>query len=112
MRAFSDDTGIAQLAGPPALANPLSRRLGQPIGIGDMDVAAKANDVVEAKFAELGEQLLVAKPAVGQDRDQASWRHELAQAPQAGVLIIVALVLKVFISRRSATTKPPPGHGR
>jgi hypothetical protein len=79
------DTAIAQLAGPPVLANPLSRRLGQPIGSGDMDVAAKANDVVEAKSAQLGEQLLVAKPAVGQDRDQASWRHELAQAPQAGV---------------------------
>src|ERR1700712_2810506 len=29
-------------------------------------------------------------PTVGQDRDQATWRHELAQAPQAGVLIIVA----------------------
>ena len=61
-----------------------------------MDVATEANDVVEAKLAKEGEQLLVAEAAIGQDRDTAAGRHEFGQPPQAGVLVIVALVLEFF----------------
>ena len=54
------DTGLAQLAGASALADPFGRRPGFAARIGDADVAAEADNVAEAQFVEEGEQLLVA----------------------------------------------------
>jgi len=82
--------GVAQLAGTAAFAHPIGRRLGLAIFGGDVDVAAETNDIAEPQFAQEGEQLLIAKAAVGQDRHPASWRHEFGQAAQACILVIVA----------------------
>ncbi|HEX3405387.1 MAG TPA: hypothetical protein VHT74_34190, partial [Acetobacteraceae bacterium] len=57
--ALRGDTGVAQLAGASALAHPLGRRPGLPISIGDADVATEADDVIEAKLAKEGKQLLI-----------------------------------------------------
>jgi hypothetical protein len=65
------DAGVAQLAGASTLAYPLRRRLGLPVGIGDMDVATEADDVIEAKFAKQDEQLVIARAAIGQNGDTA-----------------------------------------
>ena len=62
-----------------------------------MDVAAEADDVAEAQFAQEGEQLLIAEAAIGQDRDPAAGGHEFGQAPQAGILEVVALVLQFVL---------------
>jgi hypothetical protein len=94
--ALRGNPGVAQLAGASSLAHPLGRRLGLPIDIGDMDVAAEADHVIEAKFVKEGKQLLVAEAAIGQNRDTAPRRHQFRQPPQADVLIIVALVLEFF----------------
>jgi hypothetical protein len=71
------DTGVAQLAGASALADPFGRRPGFAARVGDADVAAEADDVAKAQFIEEREQLLVAEAAVGQDRDPAARRHRL-----------------------------------
>src|SRR5208282_6687825 len=54
------DPGAAQLARPARLADPFGRRPRLARGIGDVDVAAEADDVAEAKFVEECEQLVVA----------------------------------------------------
>jgi hypothetical protein len=85
-------TRVEQLAGAAALADPFGSGLGLPVGIGDVDVAAKADHVAEAQLGQEGEQLLVAEATIGQDGDPASGRHEFRQATQAGVLEVVALL--------------------
>ena len=64
------------LAGAAGLAHPLGRRPGLAILGGDADVAAEADRLAEAQFAEEGEQLLVAEAAVSQDRHPAPRRHQ------------------------------------
>lgn len=54
-------------------------------------VAAEADDVAEPEFVEEGEQLAVAKAAVGKDRDGAGRRHEFLQPHQARILESIAL---------------------
>ena len=80
-------------------------------GIGDMDVAAKANDIGKAKIGEIGEQLVVAEAAIGQYGHPATGRDNLRQTPQTGILDVVALILQ-RLSTPTATTAASPGHGR
>ena len=61
------DRGVAQLARPAALADPLGRRAGRPVGRADLGVALQPDDVAEAQLAEELEQLGVGEAAVGQD---------------------------------------------
>jgi hypothetical protein len=70
-------TRIAQLAGASAFADPFNCGLALPRGIGDMDVAAEADDIAEAQPLQEGEQLLIAEAAIGQDGDTALGRDEL-----------------------------------
>ena len=80
----------------PPLPTHSAAGLVKPSFIGDMDVATETNDVVEAKFVEVGKQLLVAEPTIGQDRDPASRRHQFGQPQQAGIFKVIALVLQFF----------------
>jgi len=86
----------AQLARPPELADPLSSRAGLTRRIGDVDVAAKPDDIAKAKIIKEFEQLVVAKAAVREDRHGTTGWHELLQSHEAGVLEIVAL-LRQFV---------------
>ena len=61
--------GIAQLARPAALADPLGRWTGRPVGRADLGVAFQPDDVAEAQLGEKAEQFGVGEAAVGQDGD-------------------------------------------
>ena len=63
------DLGIAQFAGATALADPFGSRPRLARGIGDVDIAAQADDVAKAQFLEESEQLMITEAAVGEDRD-------------------------------------------
>ena len=95
--ALRRDAGVAQLAGASTLAHPLGGGFGLPVGIGDLDVAAKADDVVKAEFAEEREQLLIAEAAIGQDGDPAAGRDEVGQTVQAGIFEGVALLRELVL---------------
>lgn len=88
--ALCGDPCVPQLAGTAALAHPFGRRPAFAVRVGDADVAAEADHVAEAQRAQKGEQLLVAKAAVGQDRHPDIRRQRLGQAAQAGVRVVVA----------------------
>ena len=94
------DPGMTQLARPAALAHPVGGRTCFARAVGDVDVAAEADDVVEAQVIQEGEQLVVAEAAVGEDRDGALRRHELLQPRQASVLEGVALLGEFFFPYR------------
>ncbi len=77
------------------MANPLRRRAGLTIGVGDVDVATKANDVAKAKL--MREQLvefLVAKATVGHDAHLNPLGYDLGKSIEHLVLVVVALVLQ------------------
>src|SRR4051812_9113660 len=71
--------------GAAALAHPVCRRPRLAGGVGDPDVAAKADDVAEAQLFQNGDQLLVAEAAIGKDRHLATWRYGFGQAAEAGI---------------------------
>jgi len=70
------DLGIAQLACPPGLADPPSGRTRLAGGIGDVNIAAKPDDIAKAQIIEELEQLVVAEAAVREDRDGTTRRHK------------------------------------
>src|SRR5439155_2371911 len=72
--ALRRHTGVAQLAGASALAHPLSRKLALSIGISDVDVATKADDVSKTECVEKDEQLLIGEAAIGENGDTAAGR--------------------------------------
>src|SRR3954471_3777994 len=80
--------GIAQLARPAALADPVGRRAARPVDGPAPGVALQADDVVEAELAEKVEQLGVGQ--AGQDGDPDAGGQHLGQPTQAGILIVVA----------------------
>src|SRR3954451_4012037 len=90
------DPGIAQLARPSRLAHPVAGRAGLARGIGDMDIAAKPDNVAEAQVIEEREQLVVAEAAVREDRDGTTGRREFLQSHEAGILEVVALLRKLL----------------
>ena len=95
--AGGGDFRVAQLARPPAFADPVG---GQPrfaVGGADLDVAAKADDVSKAQALQELEQLDVAEAAVGQDRHGHALGQQRLQPGQAQVLEIVALVLQFVL---------------
>jgi hypothetical protein len=71
------DASGAQLARPTRLADPFGGGPSLARGIGDVDVATKADDIAEAEISEMGEQFVIAEAAVGQDGDTATGRDEL-----------------------------------
>ena len=77
------DHGIAQLARPAALADPLGGRTGRPVGRADLGVAFQPDDVVEAQLVKEAEQLGVGEAAVGQDGDLDVVGQHLGQPAQA-----------------------------
>ena len=88
--ALSGDPGVAQLAGAATLADPFGGGPPRAIPGGNTDVAAKLHDGSEPQGRQECAQLLVAKAAVGQDRDPATNRGHVGQRSQAGVLEVVA----------------------
>ena len=86
------DLGVAQLARPSALADPIGGVARFAVSRRDVDVAAKPDDVSEAQFGEKGEQLGVAEAAIGQDRHRHALGQHLSQAGKTEVLIVVAPV--------------------
>ena len=95
--AGGGDFRLAQLARPPAQADPIG---GQPrfaVGGADVNVATKADDVAKAKALQKLEQLDVAKASVGQDRDGDALGEQFLQTGQAGVLEVIALVLQFVL---------------
>ena len=68
------DPAVAQLARSSALADPIGGVTRFAVGRGDMDVAAKPDDMSEAQLVEKGEQLRVAEAAIGQDRHRQARR--------------------------------------
>src|SRR5271166_1654907 len=60
------DPRTPQLARAPRLANPLGGRARLARLVGDVDVAAEADDVAEAQFGEEFEQLVIAETALPQ----------------------------------------------
>jgi hypothetical protein len=50
----------------------MSRGPRLPGGIGDVDVAAKANNIGKTEISKIGEQLVVAETAIGQDGHPAA----------------------------------------
>ena len=91
------DLGVAQFARPSALADPIGGVARFAVGRGDMDVAAKADDIGEAQLAEKGEQLGVAEAAIGQDRHRDAFGQDLRQPGQTEVLVVVAPVLQFVL---------------
>jgi hypothetical protein len=61
------NAGAAQLAHPTRSANSIRRGSCLAERIGDMDVTAEANDKGKVKISKIGEQLVVAHPAAGQE---------------------------------------------
>src|SRR3954453_9949720 len=97
------DRGIAQLARPAALADPVGRRAGRPV---DPGVALQADDVVEAQLAEELEQLGVGE--AGQDsRGDAVGQH-LGQPAQAGILAVVAGILQLVLEHAEPDQRRRP----
>src|SRR5689334_12155238 len=93
--AFGRDRGAAQGARPPARANPCGRGARLAIGCGDLDVAAKPDDVIKVEL--LGQQpiqLMAAEAAVGDDADPDLRRQDLRQPHQQAVLIEIAAILR------------------
>lgn len=74
-----------------------------------MNVAAKADHVAKAQARQIGEQLLITEATIGQDGDAAAGGHEFGQPPQAGILEIVALVLRKRDFRHARRKPPLPG---
>ena len=70
------DAGVAQFASASTLAHPIGRGLGLSIGVGNLDIATEADNVIKAKLTEKGKQLLVAEATVGQNSNAARRRHE------------------------------------
>jgi hypothetical protein len=62
-----------------------------------VDVATETDDVIETNFTQEGKQLLIVEAAVRQNGDTAPGWREFRQSPQAGVLIVVALILEFFL---------------
>lgn len=106
------DPGCEQLAGAACLADPIGRRPRLARRIGDMDVAAKADDVGEAKIAEVCEQLVIAEAAIGEDGDTATRWHDLGQAYQAGILEGVALLRQFLFPHRQPQQRCRPATTR
>ena len=88
------DLGTPQLARPARLAHPFRSRACLARGVGDVDIAAKPDNVAKTQIAEELEQFMVAKAAVGEDRDGTFAWHQLLQSEQARVLEVVALIRK------------------
>ena len=71
-------------------------RLGNATGSHHLDVAAKADDVVEVQFfSQQLIQRLIAEAAIGDDADANPRRHDLRQADQHATFIEAAPVLEV-----------------
>jgi hypothetical protein len=88
-------------------------RPGLARGIGDVDIAAEPDDIVEAQIIKKREQIVVAETPVGEDRDGTTGRHEFLQPPQAGILEVVPLLRKfVFPDCQSQQWRGPamPSH--
>jgi hypothetical protein len=91
------DLGVAQLARSSALADPIGGGARFAVGRGDVDIAAKPDDIGEAQLVEKGEQLSVAEAAIGQDRHRDALRQNLGQPRQTQVLVVVAAVLQFVL---------------
>jgi hypothetical protein len=107
------DRGIAQLARPAALADPVLRRARRPVGRADPGVAFEPDHVVEAQVAEEVEQLGVGEAAVGQNGDPDAGGQHLGQPPQASVLIVVAGILQLVLQHAEPDQRrrpAVPGH--
>ena len=91
------DLGVAQLARPAALADPIGGVARLAVRRGDMDVAAKPDHISEAQRVKKGEQLGVAEAAIGQDRHRHALRQNLGQPGQTEVLVIIAPVLQFVL---------------
>src|SRR5271166_691644 len=90
------DPRTPQLARAPRLANPLGGRARLARLVGDVDVAAEADDVAEAQFGEEFEQLVIAETAVGEDCHMASGWHDLRQSYETCIFESVALLRQLF----------------
>jgi hypothetical protein len=66
--AGGGDFGVAQFPRPSALADPIGGQARFAIGRADMDIAAKADDILKAKAIQELEQFDVAKTAIGETR--------------------------------------------
>ena len=71
-----------------ALADPLGRWTGRPVGRADLGVAFQPDDVAEAQLVKEADQFGVGK--AGQDGNCDVVGKHLGQPPQANVLVIVA----------------------
>ena len=77
-----------------------------------MDVAAKADDIGKAKISEIGEQLVVAEAAIGQDGHPAAGRDDLRQAAADRHPRCRCADPSIRLSTPTATAAASPGHGR
>ena len=67
------------------------------IGRADVNVAAKADDIVKAKAVQEFEQFDIAKTAIGKNRRRNALGQKRLQPGQAQILEIVALVLQLIL---------------
>jgi hypothetical protein len=91
------DLHVAQLARPSTLADPFGGGPRLAVGGGDLDVAAKADGVVEAEIGQEREQLGVAEAAVGEDGHFDAVGQALLETVEAGVFEVVAGVLQFVL---------------
>ncbi len=105
--AGGGEFGAAQKAGAPFLADPVGGQARLTVR-GQMNVAAKADDVAEAEAFEEFEQFDVAKAAIGQDRHRHALGQDRLQMRQAEVFEVVALVLQfVLVDRQPQERRRP-----
>ncbi len=102
---------VAQFARPALIADPFSHGSLVVCGIGDIDVAAEANDIGKAKLCKIREQRVVTEAVVGQDGHPVT---------EAGLPLIGGTGRypewrcsdrSIHLSTSTATTQVPPGHG-
>ena len=106
--AGGGEFGAAQKAGAPRRADPVGGQARLAVRRGQMNVAAKADDVAETEAVEEFEQLDIAEAAIGQDRHRHALGQHLLQAGQAEVFEVVAPVLPNSIRSIDLRMSPRP----
>jgi hypothetical protein len=94
------EPGIAQFTGAAILADPFSGGPRLARGIGEVDIAAKPDDVAEPQILEESKELMVAEAAVGEDRDRNPRRQDLRQSQETGVFMIIAPIPQLVLPYR------------
>jgi len=88
-----------------ALADPLGRRTGRPVGRADLGVALQPDDVVEAQLVKEAEQLGVGE--AGQEGDFDVVGQHLGQPAHGGILVGVARVGQLVLVNAEPDQRRP-----